>query len=127
MAVQARQRGFSVVEEQVLSYDPEQAAFRYVVRSSADVRNRHGNTLVAFDANSGAFRHAYVPTGQYAGDTITSWLTSLHMALVGGLPMRIFVCFMGGVVAALSVTGVLIWLKKRRGRLSSKRARQPIA
>lgn len=53
-----------------------------------------------------------LPSGQFAGDTATNWLTSLHMARVFGLPMQVFVCAMGLVVAMLSVTGVLIWIRK---------------
>jgi len=55
-----------------------------------------------------------LPSGQYAGDTVTHWLTSLHMARVFGRPMQVLVCGMGLVVAMLSITGILIWLRKRR-------------
>jgi uncharacterized iron-regulated membrane protein len=36
------------------------------------------------------------------------------MANVWGLPYKIFVCVLGLVIVMLAVTGVLIWLKKRR-------------
>jgi uncharacterized iron-regulated membrane protein len=36
------------------------------------------------------------------------------MANVFGLPYRLFVCFLGLVIVMLSVTGVVIWSKKRR-------------
>lgn len=42
------------------------------------------------------------------------------MAHVWGLPYRICVCCMGLVVAMLSVTGVYLWLKKRRAKRSRK-------
>jgi hypothetical protein len=38
------------------------------------------------------------------------------MAMIWGLPWRIFVSVMGFVVVVLSVTGVMIWLRKRRAR-----------
>lgn len=60
---------------------------------------------------------------ELAGDFVTRWLLDLHMAKVWGLPYRIFVCVMGIVVAALSITGVVIWWRKRRGRVSPRRAR----
>lgn len=41
---------------------------------------------------------------------------ALHTAMVFGLPMQIFVSVMGLIVVTLSVTGVVIWLKKRQGR-----------
>ena len=36
------------------------------------------------------------------------------MAALGGWPVQLLICVMGLVVTMLSVTGVLVWLKKRR-------------
>jgi hypothetical protein len=33
-----------------------------------------------------------------------------------GLPYRVFVSVMGGVVTMLSITGIIIWVRKRQGR-----------
>ena len=44
----------------------------------------------------------------------TCWLVWLHTARVFGLPMQTFVCVMGLVITALSVTGVVIWWRKHR-------------
>jgi uncharacterized iron-regulated membrane protein len=41
----------------------------------------------------------------------------LHSGRILGLPGRILISIMGAVTAALSVTGVVIWLKKRGARL----------
>jgi uncharacterized iron-regulated membrane protein len=38
------------------------------------------------------------------------------MAHIGGLPFRVAMTLMGTVVAGLSVTGVLIWWRKRQAR-----------
>jgi uncharacterized iron-regulated membrane protein len=38
------------------------------------------------------------------------------MATLRGLPMKILVCAMGAVVTMLSVTGFVVWVRKRRGR-----------
>ena len=53
----------------------------------------------------------------------------LHSGRILGLPGRILISTMGLVVAALSVTGVVIWYRKRRARLSaqSKDRQQPRA
>jgi len=88
----------------------------YAVKSSADIQDHGGQTRVVIDANSGAVKQVLLPTGQYSGNTITSWLMALHMANVWGLPYRIFVCLLGLAITMLSVTGVLIWLKKRQSR-----------
>ena len=39
-----------------------------------------------------------------------------------GLPGRVFLSFMGLVVALLSATGIVIWFKKRAGRMGRKAA-----
>ena len=86
----------------------------YDVKSSADVQDHGGNTRVVIDANSGGVKQVLLPTGQYSGNTITSWLLALHTANVWGLPYKIFVCVLGLAIVMLSVTGGLIWWKKRR-------------
>jgi len=45
----------------------------------------------------------------------------LHSGRILGLPGRILISVMGIVVAALSVTGVVIWYRKRRARLALRR------
>jgi hypothetical protein len=117
MAEQSAQHGFTVERETWLWYDREQDVYYYAVKSSRDI-GRDGRTRIAFDANSGALKDMILPTGQHTGDTVSNWLTSLHMARVFGRPMQVFVCLMGLVVAMLSVTGIIIWLQKRRVRRS---------
>jgi len=41
----------------------------------------------------------------------------MHSGRILGLPGRILISAMGLVVAALSVTGVVIWWRKRRARV----------
>jgi len=86
----------------------------YAVKSSADIQDHGGQTRIVIDATTGAVIMTLLGTGQYSGNTITTWLMALHMANVWGLPYKIFVCVLGLVIVMLSVTGVLIWWKKRR-------------
>jgi uncharacterized iron-regulated membrane protein len=86
----------------------------YDTKSNADIQDQGGNTRIVIDANSGEVKQVLLPTGQYAGNTITSWLLALHTANIWGLPYKIFVCVLGLAIVMLSVTGVLIWLKKHR-------------
>jgi uncharacterized iron-regulated membrane protein len=115
MAEQSAQHGFSIEREIWLRYDREQGVYYYAVHSSRDI-GRDGRTQIAFDANTGTLKGLSLPSGQYAGDTVTHWLTSLHMARVFGRPMQVLVCAMGLVVAMLSLTGIIVWLRKRRVR-----------
>jgi uncharacterized iron-regulated membrane protein len=41
---------------------------------------------------------------------------ALHMAMVFGFPMKTFVSLMGLTRATVTVTGVIIWWRKRRAR-----------
>lgn len=114
MAGQAQARGFRVEAEKSLLYDPVRGVYRYDVRTSHDIRHRGGHTRLVMDGETGAFKGLWLPTGAASGDTITTWLTTLHMAALGGWPVQLLVCLMGVVVTVLGVTGILVWLKKRR-------------
>ncbi|HEY8066119.1 MAG TPA: PepSY-associated TM helix domain-containing protein [Methylosinus sp.] len=117
MAKEAADRGFTVTQARAMTYLIDKGVYILSFRSSLDVDAIHaGNCSVYFDGDSGALLRVMLPTGQYAGNTITSWLYALHMGGVFGLPYRIFVCALGLIVAMLSATGVYIWSKKRRAR-----------
>jgi uncharacterized iron-regulated membrane protein len=120
MAQQARDHGFEVRSEKALIYDPQRGLYRYDVRSSRDIRSPGGNTRMAMDGATGAFKGLWLPTGAATGDTVKTWLTNLHMASTGGWPMKLLVCALGLAVAMLSVTGVVIWDRKRRARRSAR-------
>ena len=119
MAEQARQHGFTVKSEVALRLDEGFGVYTYQVQSDREIddRPRLFGTQLSFDADTGALKHVWLPSGQHGGDTVSSWLYALHTANVFGLPYRIFVCLLGLAVAMLSVTGVIIWLQKRRARL----------
>jgi len=116
MAEQARLHVFTIDGEDWMAYDASRRMYRYDVVSSLDVNRRNGDTRVHFDADTGALRGVWLPTGAASGDTFTTWITSLHMAALWGWPMKLFVCAMGLAVTALSATGMIIWLRKRAGR-----------
>ncbi len=119
MAEQAQRHGFVVARPIGLSFDMGKGLYDYVVRSSRDIRDKGCRTQIYFDADTGALRLLDLPTGQYSGNTVTSWLAALHMADVFGMPYRIFVCALGLLITMLSVTGAYIWWKKRRARRQS--------
>jgi uncharacterized iron-regulated membrane protein len=116
MAETAARRGFRVLREESLDLDREHGVYLMSVASSWDV-SREGATILVFDANTGEFKGQRGVGAEGVGQTITLWLVWLHMAQVFGMLMKIFVCLMGLVIAALSVTGVYIWWKKRKARV----------
>lgn len=114
LAEAALGRGATIESPVSMSLNREKGFYNVSVRSSADIQDRYGNTSAVIDANTGATLMVLFPTGQYGGNTVTSWLFALHMANVFGMPYRIFVCVLGLAIVMLSVTGVVIWLRKRR-------------
>ena len=127
MAALARERGFTVLREHRLSFDPRRGQYNYRVQSDRDIRDRRVTTMVTFDAASGALVSHYIPTGEAAGDTATTWFLTLHLADIGGWPYKLATTLLGGVIVLLSVTGVYVWWRKRRGRQSQGGASGPRA
>ena len=82
-----------------------------------------GNPWLYFDSRSGAPAGADVPGSGSAGDIFLQSMFPLHSGRIVGLPGRVLMSVMGVLVATLSVTGVLIWLRKRRSRRHAEPAR----
>jgi len=120
MAAAAAKHSFVVEELVALSYDPNKGLYKYTVRSSLDIQDNRGKTDVFLEGNSGAEVLVLMPTGQYAGNTFTSWIYALHMGNIFGLPWRILVCVLGLLITMLSATGVYIWWRKRSARRISR-------
>ncbi|NIE68226.1 PepSY-associated TM helix domain-containing protein [Burkholderia sp. Ax-1719] len=75
-----------------------------------------GNPWLIMDAHTGKVLAKQIPGEGSAGDIFIQAQFPLHSGRIAGLPGRIAVSFVGVMVAVLSVTGVLIWLKKARAR-----------
>ena len=111
-----------------MAYSAAIGDYTYQVRGSPDLFERApkgGSTYVIFDGDSGALLLLSQPTGERTGNTIESWLYALHMSRIFGRAYQILTCLLGLVVATLSVTGVYIWLRKRRVRLRAAIPRLP--
>lgn len=75
-----------------------------------------GNPWLYFDAYTGEPLGATLPGTGNAGDIFLQTMFPLHSGRIAGLPGRILISLCGLAVAVLSVTGVLIWARKRRAR-----------
>lgn len=75
-----------------------------------------GNPWVTLDAADGRILSADIPGQGSAGDLFMQAQFPLHSGRILGLPGRILVSLLGVLVAMLSLTGVIIWLRKRAGR-----------
>lgn len=117
MAELAHEHDFTIESAHMLFLNRKKGVYDYAVRSSLDFEGpRRSFTKVFFDANTGERRLWLLPSGQYTGNTVSNWLISLHEANVFGLPYRIFVCALGLLTVMLSVTGIVVWAKKRHSR-----------
>ena len=76
-----------------------------------------GNASLFFEGKDGAPAGARIPGNGSAGDIFLQAQFPLHSGRILGLPGRIMISIMGLLVAMLSVTGVLIWQKKRWARM----------
>jgi uncharacterized iron-regulated membrane protein len=123
MEAQASARGITVLEPVQLVLLADKSAFAYRVRSDRDVAARHGATTVLFDAANGALLAFQAPTGEVAGNTVTTWLTQLHLGAArgGGTLLRVAGAATGGATALLALSGVWLWWRRRASR------RAPIA
>jgi uncharacterized iron-regulated membrane protein len=120
----ATREGFAVRSERLLFYDDARHAYVYRVKSDRDP-GRLGNTQVYIDADTGVLLGIDIPTGHIAGVTVTTWIGELHTASIFGMTMQVVICLTGLAIALLSITGVLIYLRKRRAR--EIRRRKPAA
>jgi uncharacterized iron-regulated membrane protein len=75
-----------------------------------------GTAYLYFDGADGRPLGAYLPGEGTAGDLFEALQFPLHSGRIAGLAGRIVICLTGLAVAMLSVTGVVIWQRKRRGR-----------
>lgn len=113
-ATEARHRGWSTPAGSV-SYAPGYGVYTI---SFFEPGGDHGAAGVGppslyFDGLDGRHLGAYLPWTGTAGDLFLQLQFPLHSGRIAGLPGRIFISFMGLVVAVLSVTGVVIWWQKR--------------
>jgi len=87
-----------------------------------------GNPWLYLDGQSGAIAGTLIPGSGSAGDIFMQAQFPLHSGRILGLPGRILVSLLGLAVAMLSLTGVVIWMRKRRSRvLGGQRSRQALA
>jgi len=123
LSEKANQDGFTIKHETILVIDRNTG--RYTMCAITLLHAEDSQACVEFDADTGAVPPEEPMSGSHTqamptrlADTITGLIQELHMARIFGLPMKIFVCVMGLVITMLSVTGVYIWLRKRRAAIA---------
>lgn len=84
--------------------------------TSGDYMSAHPGAWVTVSSKEAEVVDVRPPGGHKTGDVIHDLQFPLHSGKIAGLPGRIVISLSGLAVAMLSVTGVLIWWRKRRGR-----------
>lgn len=84
-----------------------------------------GNAWMYWDAATGKRLAAQIPGRGTAGDIFMQMQFPLHSGRILGLGGRILISAVGVAVAVLSVTGLLIWLKKLNARRRSTQNANP--
>jgi uncharacterized iron-regulated membrane protein len=116
MAEAAARRGFRIERPYGMGYIEDWGVYTYAVASDRNIQKESWGTSLWLDGDTGALVELDVPAGQPAGAAIDAWMRALHFAdLRDSAAYRLFTFLIGLAVAGLSVTGVYIWLKKRRG------------
>jgi len=82
-----------------------------------------GPAYLYFDGTDGRLLGERLPWKGTAADIFVQAQFPLHSGRILGLPGRILISFMGLVVAMLSVTGVIIWWRKRASRVMTAERR----
>ena len=80
-----------------------------------------------YDGENGQLIGDEVPWEGTAADVFNQLQFPLHSGRIAGLPGRIIVSIMGIAVAMLSITGVVIWWKKRKARVASRKRKKQAA
>ncbi len=117
LAARAGRDGFKIDHEDFLALARDQRRYR-MCASGPGSGHEAPKLCVEVDADTGAAIEAKETkhTEKARVTIITEWLTQLHMAMLFRPAMQYVVCAMGFVIAALSLTGLCIWWKKRVAR-----------
>jgi uncharacterized iron-regulated membrane protein len=108
---------FKVLRPYGMAYIAEFGVYTYAVASDANIEANGWATSLWLDGDTGELVSVDTPRQQPSGNLVGLWLRALHFADIrDSLFYRLLVCVLGLVVAALSITGVYIWLRKRSAK-----------
>lgn len=104
-------------EPSFIGYAPEYGAYRvsFTQRGYGEQAFTLGYEQIFVDADTGERKALQGYESGTAADKFLLWQFPMHSGQILGLPGRILICATGLIVAALSITGIVIWLKKRQG------------
>lgn len=108
----------------MLTHQPETALF-YLFSDTGRYPPGFGSPMVTVNLETGVIAQSTLPPQGRLGDLVLQSQDPFHSGRLAGLAGRILVCASGVATAILSITGVLIWQRKRYARQrASRRAGQ---
>ena len=118
---EAQRRGLTIPAGDIF-YSPDYGVFgvRFFA-AGEDHAPGLGPSILYFDSTDAHYIGDWIPWRGTAGDVFLQMQFPVHSGRIAGLAGRIVISAMGLGVAMLSVTGVVIWLRKRRARLAVRR------
>ncbi|TLD70511.1 PepSY domain-containing protein [Phragmitibacter flavus] len=117
MQNEAQANQWTIHREAHLRYNSATGLYAYSVFGSLDLGSKFPGTTLWLDGDTGDQQKFYSHTGQTTANSFSSWLIALHLGDVGGLPYKMILNLIGLLIAALSVSGVFIWWRKRKIRV----------
>ncbi|AVR96884.1 PepSY-associated TM helix domain-containing protein [Pseudoduganella armeniaca] len=84
------------------------------MRQPGEVRQGDGSTRITVDAYTGLLLRVRDPLSAPAGDTFLNWQFPLHTGEAFGLAGRLVITLAGFAPLAFMVTGLVLWLGRRR-------------
>ena len=124
---QAAAQGFALGKPAALEYRRDLGVYFFLMHTSRDLLDAQGNptetdspataATMVIDARDGRMLGLQLPTGQRAGNTVTSWLVALHVTAIGGRAWQIAVAAFGLAVVGISISGILLWWRRRKARM----------
>ncbi|WP_040499615.1 PepSY-associated TM helix domain-containing protein, partial [Ideonella sp. B508-1] len=85
-----------------------------------------GNRWLSLNSRTGALACTYILRTSTTCYIFLQSMFPLHSGRILGLGGRLLISLMGLAIATLSVTGVLIWARKQRGRRQGARTRNTV-
>lgn len=93
----------------------------YGVRFGREQDAGVGQSWVYLDSRDGRMLRVETPGSGSAGDVVRRAQLPIHAGRIGGIATRVLTALLGLAIAGLSLTGMLIWARKRRARIAARR------
>ncbi len=110
--------GFSIDLGHPHMDDHEHANFEVFVKHLS--YSFHKNSSFIFDENSGELLHAHNPEDKNFGEKAVAANYDIHVGAIMGMPTKILAFLISLAIAALPVTGCLIWYGRRKKKVKAR-------